>query len=268
MPQDHATPPELERAPSDATGRVPSSARKPPAVLPDGSTSADRLGAAAAALPQGRERPRSWVRTWVFGLAMIAMGAAVIYTIHYFTYAGAHPSTDDAYVQGDTTIISAKVFGRVTRVLVAGYQHVRKGELLVELHPVDAEIAVQQARAGLDAAWPRVRQAEAALTAQRHQATASLAQARAAQVAATAHVPQSQTAVTLEDQTIHESISIARAQLSAAGAQVNAARSNLVKARNDLTRSGAVRRGGNFCATGRSGSGRVRRCHRTGPERC
>jgi membrane fusion protein (multidrug efflux system) len=177
------------------------------------------------------------VRTWVFGLAMIAVGAAVLYMIHYFSYAGAHPDTDDAYVQGDTTIISAKIFGRVNRVLVTGYQHVRKGELLVELDPVDAEIAVQQAQAGLDVARTRVRQAEAALMAQRHQATAVLAQARAAQAAASAHVPQSQTTVTLEDQTIRESISMAHAQLSAAAAQVDSARSTLVKARNDLTRA-------------------------------
>ena len=237
MPQARATPPEQERGPLDATGGAPLSAAKPPALSPDGSTNGDRLDAAAGAVRQERGRPRSRARAWVLGLALVAIGAAVIYTVQYFRYAGAHPSTDDAYVQGDTTIISAKVFGRVARVLVTGYQDVRKGEPLIELDPVDAEIAMQQAQAGLDAALTRVRQADAALTAQRHQATAALAQARAAQVAATAHVPQSVTSVTLEDQTIRESISMARAQLSAAGAQVNSARSNLIKAGNDLTRA-------------------------------
>ncbi len=236
MPQDPATPPEIERVPYGAADGAPSSMPKPPEVSGGASADADRLGAAAAAGRQGGGRPRSRARTWVLGLALIAVGAAVIYTVRYFSYAGTHPSTDDAYVQGDTTVISAKVFGRVARVLVTGYQQVRRGDLLVELDPVDAEIAVQQAQAGLEAARTRVRQAEAALMAQRHQATAAVAQARAAQAAATAHVPQSQTAVTLEDQTIHESIAMAHAQLSAAVAQVDSARSNLVKARNDLTR--------------------------------
>jgi membrane fusion protein (multidrug efflux system) len=173
----------------------------------------------------------------LFGLAILATVAAIDYAVRYFNYAVVHPSTDDAYGQGDTTIISGKVSGRVSRVLVRGYQHVRKDELLVALDPVDAEIAVQQAQAGLEVAQTRVSQAAAALVAQRHQTAAALAQAQAAQVAATARVPQSQTTVTLEDQTVRESIAMARAQLSAAQAQVASARSNLVKARSDLARA-------------------------------
>jgi membrane fusion protein, multidrug efflux system len=208
------------------------------AALRNGAVSGERGTADAAALAsRDRPRPRSRTRTWVFGAILAAVGIAVLFTVRYFSYAGAHPTTDDAYVQGDTTIISAKISGRVSRVLVHGYQRVRKGELLVELDPVDAEIAVQQAQAGLEAAQTRVGQAAAALVAQRHQAVAGLAQAQAVQAAASARVPQSQTTVTLEDQTVRESIAIARAQLSAAEAQVASARSNLVKARNDLTRA-------------------------------
>jgi membrane fusion protein (multidrug efflux system) len=239
MPQDRATHHVQGRVPTEASGGVPLSAPKPPATSQDGSTNAGASDATAA-VHKGRGRPRSRVRAWAFGLAIIAIGAAVMYTVRHFSYAGAHPSTDDAYVQGDTTITSAKVFGRVKRVLVKGYQHVRTGELLVELDPVDAEIALQQAQAGLDAARTRVRQAEAALIAQRHQATAAFGQARAALTAATARVPQSQTTVTLEDQTVRESISMARAQVSATAAQVNSARSTLIKARNDLARAKAL----------------------------
>src|SRR4029077_382317 len=126
-----------------------------------------------------RRPARSRTRTLAFGLAIVAVIAAATYTFRYFSYAGAHPSTDDAFVQGDTTIISAMVSGRVSRILVKGYQHVRKGELLVELDPVEAEIAMQQAQAGLEAARTRVSQAAAALVVQRHQAAASFAQAQA-----------------------------------------------------------------------------------------
>ena len=186
---------------------------------------------------QTRRNSRSRVRLWALGLILAIIGAGIGYTIHYFSYTGTHPSTDDAYVQGDTAIISAKVFGRVSRVYPRGYQNVRKGDLLVELDPVDAEIAVQQAQSALEAAQTRVRQAAAALVAQQHQASAGLAQAQAAQTAAAAHVPQSQTSVALEDETVRESISMARAQFSAATAQVTSARSNRVKANNDLTRA-------------------------------
>jgi membrane fusion protein, multidrug efflux system len=235
MPQNHVPPVETDLASLNPPDLVPVNAPSPGAASPNGSNGGERGDQSAA--PLTRRRGRSRRRTWAFGLAIAATIAAISYTFRYFDYAGAHPTTDDAFVQGDTTIVSAKVSGRVTRILVRGYQQVHKGELLVELDPVDAEIAVQQAQAGLEVAQTRVGQAAAALVAQRHQTTASLAQAQAAQAAATARVPQSQTSVTLEDQTVRESITMARAQLSAAEAQVTSARSNLVKARNDLTRA-------------------------------
>jgi membrane fusion protein (multidrug efflux system) len=168
---------------------------------------------------------------------LVAIAAAVLYAVRYFSYAGVHPTTDDAYVQGDTAIVSAKVFGRVGRVLVRGYQHVAKGQPLVELDAVDAEIALRQSQAALEAAETRVDEAQAAVVAQRHQAAAGLAQAQAAQAAADAHVPQSRTTVDLEAQTVQQSIAMARAQLSAATAQVASAHSTLDKARNDLQRA-------------------------------
>jgi membrane fusion protein (multidrug efflux system) len=176
-------------------------------------------------------------RTWVFGAILLAVAGAIFYTTRYFDYAGGHPTTDDAYVQGDTSIVSAKVFGRVGRVWVRGYQHVRKGQPLVQLDDVDARIAVEQAQASLDAAQTKVQQAAAALVAQRDQAAAAYAQAQAAQAAADVHVPQSRTNVTLQDQTTRQGIAMAQSQLSSAVAQVNSARSALDKARNDLTRA-------------------------------
>lgn len=218
----------------DTAHAAPIRATEPATASRNGATSGTRSPADPSAA-RSRLRPRA--RTWMLALILAVIGVAVLYTIRFFNYAGAHPSTDDAYVQGDTAIISAKVFGRVSRVFVRGYEQIRKGERLVELDPVDARIAAQQAQAALDAAQTRVQEAEAALVAQRHQASAALAQALAVQAAAAAHVPQSQTAVTLEDQTVRESISMARAQLSAATGQVASARSNLVKARNDLARA-------------------------------
>lgn len=233
MPEPRPKPAVTDAAPAASIGTT-----EPAAACRNGSMAGDGGAIAAAAVSsRGRLRPRLGSRTWILGAILLAICAGVLYTVRYFAYAGTHPTTDDAYVQGDTTIISAKISGRVSRVLVRGYQRVRKGDLLVELDPVDNEIAVQQSLAGLEAARTRVSQAAAALVAQRHQAVAGLAQAEAAQTAASARVPQSQTTVTLEDQTARESIAIARAQLSAAEAQVPSARSSLVKARNDLTRA-------------------------------
>jgi membrane fusion protein (multidrug efflux system) len=218
--------------------RLTAAATVPPALNGKQAAPAPRAGAADAQQSRAVEtRPRVRPRTLILGVILVAIAAAAAYAVHYFSYADSHPSTDDAYVQGDTTIISAKVSGLVSRVLVKGYQHVRKGQPLVELDPVDAQIAAQQAHAVLDAAVTRVRQAEAALVAQREQAVATLAQAQAAQAAAEAHVPQSQTAVTLEDRTVRQSIAMAQAQLSGATAMVTSARSTRDKTRNDLARA-------------------------------
>jgi len=226
--------PDTKPSAPDTAHPAPIRATEQATASPNGAMSDNRNPVDPTA---ARSRPRPRARTWMLALILAAIAAATLYTVRFFAYGGTHPSTDDAYVQGDTAIISAKVFGRVGRVFVRGYQQVHKGDRLVELDPVDARIAAQQAQAALDAAETRVHQAEAALVAQRHQASAALAQARAVQAAAAAHVPQSQTAVTLEDDTVRESISMAHAQLSAATAQVASARSNLVKARNDLARA-------------------------------
>jgi len=155
---------------------------------------------------------------------------AATFTVRYFRYAAAHPSTDDAFVQGDMVLISPKIFGRVGRVLVQGDQHVRKGQLLVKLDPTDARIAVKQAEAALAAARTQVAQAQAALVAQQSQTTAAVAQARAADLAAAAHVPQTQTEVSMQEQQLtaqraqaDAALKSARAQATAAAAQVKTA---------------------------------------------
>ena len=250
----------LKSVPGDSVKAPPKGAPEPPPAAGNGAMRGNRdTGEAVAVRPRGG--PRSRVRTWLLGVILAAIGGAVVYAVHYFSYAGVHPSTDDAYVQGDTTIISAKVFGRVSRVPVRGYQHVHKGELLVELDPVDAHIAVQQAEAALASTKAQVAQAQAAFIAQQAQTTAALAQARAADAAAQAHIPQTQTSVTLQEGQLaaqldqaqaalgsaEAQILTARAQATAAAAQVKTARAGVVAAlaarersRRDYTRSQAL----------------------------
>jgi len=60
--------------------------------------------------------------------------------------------TDDAYVQGDLTPLSTRVPGIVQDVKVSDYQHVRRGELLVQLEDDDYKAQVAQATAAVQAA--------------------------------------------------------------------------------------------------------------------
>src|SRR5437879_1297923 len=59
--------------------------------------------------------------------------------------------TDDAFVRGDLTPLSTKVSGIVANVKVRDFQHVRAGDLLVELQDEDYQAQLAQARAAVEA---------------------------------------------------------------------------------------------------------------------
>jgi membrane fusion protein (multidrug efflux system) len=58
-----------------------------------------------------------------------------------------HQTTDDAYLQSDLTLISAKVPGYLRRVPVEDYVHVRAGQVIAEVVDDDYRAAVAQAQA-------------------------------------------------------------------------------------------------------------------------
>ncbi|MHB9072480.1 MAG: efflux RND transporter periplasmic adaptor subunit [Desulfobaccales bacterium] len=78
-------------------------------------------------------------------LVLLMVGGGVAYWI----YIHIHVSTDDAYVAGYVGVISARVPGRVAKVLVDNNQHVTPGQILLTLEPQDYETAVAQAEGNL-----------------------------------------------------------------------------------------------------------------------
>ncbi len=63
-----------------------------------------------------------------------------------------HISTDNAFVEARIHAISAKVTGTVIQVPVKENQHVKKGDILLELNPADHQVLVKNAAAELDVA--------------------------------------------------------------------------------------------------------------------
>ncbi len=91
-------------------------------------------------------------------------------------------TTNDAYVRAELTRLSSRVSGEVLTVAVKDFQHVKAGDLLVQIDPADYEAQVAQAEAGVAAA-------QAALDNLNNQVElqyATIAQAEAAQVSAAA----------------------------------------------------------------------------------
>ena len=72
-------------------------------------------------------------------------------------------STDNAYLQADSAIISPKVRGLVAQVLVEHNQLVHRGDVLVEIDPEEFDARVGSAKADLESAQANVDSARAAL---------------------------------------------------------------------------------------------------------
>jgi membrane fusion protein (multidrug efflux system) len=82
--------------------------------------------------------------------AMLGLGlvvAVVLYGLYYFLVASHFVSTDDAYVGADVAQVTPLVSGPVKSVYVADTQAVKAGDVLVEIDPADASLAVARADA-------------------------------------------------------------------------------------------------------------------------
>jgi len=122
--------------------------------------SSDRETALAPSVPAQRappEMPRArrwpWSGITIVRLAvLLAAGVIVVlFATQWDRWVGlsVRQVTDDAYVRGDITPLSAHVEGYVHRVPVDDFQRVKEGEVLVEIEDDDYRARVAQAEADL-----------------------------------------------------------------------------------------------------------------------
>jgi membrane fusion protein, multidrug efflux system len=147
---------------------------------------------AAASPPMSRMRTGTsrlrvsvhWLRQHF--LSMIAAPAALIFgvssTVYYWRTARFVVSTDDAYVQADSTIVASRVSGYVSAVLIQDDQPVKTGQILARIDDRDLRAALDQTRADVQAS-----QAEAGtLQAQLAEQSTLIAKTRASVAASQA----------------------------------------------------------------------------------
>src|SRR6266851_3464938 len=106
---------------------------------------------APVATPAGPRR--QWHGNILIPLTALAAAGAIVllFATQWDRWVGisVRQVTDDAYVRGDITPLSAKVEGYVTRVAVNDFDRVKAGDLLVEIDRADYEARVAQAEADL-----------------------------------------------------------------------------------------------------------------------
>jgi len=103
-------------------------------------------------------RARRWHPALVFTVCVLALLAGAVFVLSLdkgFTYRR-NPETDNAYVGGDVTQISARVPGYLTSLPIADNQPVHAGDLIATIEDDDYRAKRDQARAALLAARARL----------------------------------------------------------------------------------------------------------------
>ena len=98
----------------------------------------------------------SWLSRWLFPVLRIVFLVFAAWLIWYtaghwdrWTGAARFESTDDAFVSGDVTPLSAHVSGYITEMPVNDFQTVRKGDLIAVIDPSDYQAELDLAQANL-----------------------------------------------------------------------------------------------------------------------
>ncbi len=183
--------------------------------------------------PPRRKRRLSW-RALLIAVAALVVVAAVI--VYYLLFIAPYESTDDAFVDGYTTLVSSRVPGQVIRLLVRDNQVVRQGEVLIQLDPRDYEASLAEARAALASASSEETQSRAQLEVSQ----ARVSQANAAEVAAEADAQRANNDLrryqSVETRAVSKTVlDQITTQARSMAAQLRAARSQLAGARAEVT---------------------------------
>lgn len=107
----------------------------------------------AAPVSTGSRLSRTRLKRAALALAVIAgVFDATDYGWYYWTTGQYLVSTDDAYVDVHSTLISPKVSGYISDVPVNDNQPVKAGDVIARIDPRDYQTALDQARANVAAA--------------------------------------------------------------------------------------------------------------------
>src|ERR1700731_1790467 len=105
-------------------------------------------------MPRARRWPWSGITLVRLAVLLAAGGIVVLFATQWDRWVGlaVRQVTDDAYVRGDITPLSAQIEGYVRRVPVDDFQRVKKGEVLVEIEDDDSRARGAQVEArGIEA---------------------------------------------------------------------------------------------------------------------
>ncbi len=168
LPQADATP--QRHAPQ--RDREEASDKKDPASKDESSDKTDA---------EPKKPKPGWKKAlyWFIGLAVLAV--LIVAGVLYWLHARHFENTDDAFIDGHMSQVSAQVGAKVLTLAFQDNQRVRAGDPLLQLDPRDYQIKLDQAVAQRAQAAAQVSQAKAGLLMQQANADQAEAQVRVSQ---------------------------------------------------------------------------------------
>jgi membrane fusion protein, multidrug efflux system len=164
--------------------------------------------------------------------AAVVIVAGALWGISAWWHYRSHVSTDDAYVEGTVSTVSAKVTGHIVELLVDDNQPVTRGAVLLRIDDRDYRARLEQARATVGIAESRLRAATARIAMTRDSAMAQMAQAQASSLSADSAVRAAGDAM----DSSRSVVASRRASLGAAQADLERARHAWTRAKQELDR--------------------------------
>ena len=74
----------------------------------------------------------------------------ILLSLTLYLHGGRYAETDNAYLKADKVAITSELSGRVTQVLVHENEQVKAGDTLVQIDPINYQLAIANAQAALD----------------------------------------------------------------------------------------------------------------------
>jgi len=180
----------------------------------------------------GKDRSR---KKWVIGAIAAAIVVTVVAAVPRVNHWMHYESTDDAFIEADITPMSPKIDGYVQSVSVNDNQHVKKGDVLVQIDPRDRQAKLDQAIAKLAASQAAIEESKANIQTIKANADTAQAEVDSAQADADYAISQANRYRTMTSGAASESErqNVLAAERSAA-AKVAASRSRLLAAQAQL----------------------------------
>lgn len=175
-------------------------------------------------------------RFFLISTVVILMGLGLYFLGEWLIFRWRYVATDDAQVKGNLISLSAKVSGRISKLLVDEGDRLKAGQVLIELDPKDFMAALAQAQANLEMARHDLAKAitQLALTKKRVYQGIEMAEVQLREAQENLRLTEEDAA--LQTERVEKEIIRAQANLKAARTRVEEARATLENSRKEYER--------------------------------